>query len=1053
MNFDRTAFEELRSDRLAYVDGLRRNKGFEAGILKLLTQLYPDNAHFIYELLQNAEDAKASHARFRLSNDALVFEHDGARLFSARDVESLTSIGDSTKADSPTEIGKFGVGFKAVFAYTKTPEIHSGEYHFRINDLVVPELLPPSRVSADEFSTKFIFPFDHARKSAKQAAFEIAETLIALEDATLLFLSNIGRITYVLSDGSKGHLVRILPPDLQLAGSKGEQIEVSVQSPGNEPYKTDWLRYRNTVAIKDEGESKDCTVAVAFRLAEVEGANKKSRWKIATLNTGGVFIYFKADKETSNLHFHMHAPFASTVARDSVRDTVGNKQLLSALAELSAKSMEDLRDRDLLTVAALEVLPIDDDNLSDFYDTVRVCLLEAFKSQDLVPTKSGSHKKSGNLFRGPSDIVNLIDDADLNTLTGDKWAPPLWAANPPQINQRADKFLDALKIDGWEWGELCAAFNCESRTLISEEDTARPERLKIWLETKNDAWLQRLYALLHDAMTRHYNQLQVSNLSLVRVETRPGVRMVKPADAFFPPPDEALERQDVLLVRSETYSFGKSGPQKTAARSFLEKVGVRIFDEETEIKTVLDMYESETSPDQKSHMEHVRRFTAFHKAFPEKARIFRGKKIFLGQMDDSESDLELCAAKDLFLDDPFVVTGLSGIVDRSEKRGLWIGYEKLGAKKAFVDLVKALGIQTELQIEEVETGGNKNRKSLRFDYISGARWTYTAIDEDWAINNIKNFATKPTTEGSRILWNTVTKADPKVLKAKFRPNKTYPVRESNSQLICWLKDNAWIPDVNGTFRKPQDISRGTIAHGFVYDDRNGLLTAIGFEAAIQRQTEDYKRKDQAAREIGFKNLDDAVKISEAFRAFGLDTSQVVALFAQYSAKPEQPEEAVSNPGRRRKGVLEHRDNAPENEAVKRERSIQPNLTNVVAQAKAYLRAKYTNANRQMVCQVCQNEMPFKLVSGEYYFEAIQILKGLPQHYYENRLALCPTCAAMYQYAGSNNADNLRKAISSVDADQVGSKTEVSLFLAGEKRMLHFVGTHLFDLQVVLEKED
>ena len=163
MTFDKSAFDQLRSDRTAYVDGLRRNKGFEAGILRLLTQLYPDNAHFIYELLQNAEDAKASHARFRLTKESLIFEHDGSRLFSARDVESITSIGDSTKADSPTEIGKFGVGFKAVFAYTQTPEVYSGEYHFRISDLVVPELLPSSNLGADGFRTKFVFPFDHPK--------------------------------------------------------------------------------------------------------------------------------------------------------------------------------------------------------------------------------------------------------------------------------------------------------------------------------------------------------------------------------------------------------------------------------------------------------------------------------------------------------------------------------------------------------------------------------------------------------------------------------------------------------------------------------------------------------------------------------------------------------------------------------------------------------------------------------------------------------------------------------------------------------------------------
>ena len=81
-----------------------------------MTELYPENAHFIYELLQNAEDAQASVVWFRVADDNLTFEHDGKKLFNSKNVESITSIGVSPKRDDPTSIGKFGVGFKAVFA-------------------------------------------------------------------------------------------------------------------------------------------------------------------------------------------------------------------------------------------------------------------------------------------------------------------------------------------------------------------------------------------------------------------------------------------------------------------------------------------------------------------------------------------------------------------------------------------------------------------------------------------------------------------------------------------------------------------------------------------------------------------------------------------------------------------------------------------------------------------------------------------------------------------------------------------------------------------------
>ena len=1048
MSLDNAAFQLLRSNRLAYVDGLRRNSGFEAGILRLLTQLYPDNAHFIYELLQNAEDAKASHARFSLAKKSLVFEHDGSRLFSARDVESITSIGDSTKADSPTEIGKFGVGFKAVFAYTQTPEISSGEFHFRIRDLVVPELLESSYRGANGFKTKFVFPFNHQKKSRQEAAAEIAVALQGLDDATLLFLSNICRISYVLPDGSKGQLERLLPTSLQQAGSKGEHIEVRIQSPAGEPRSSHWLRYHNVVPIDDDSTRKDCTVSVAFGLEEADGRSGKSGWRVVPRSPGRVCIYFPADKETSNLRFHLHAPFASTVARDSVRDTPGNHQLLAGLAALAAQSMEDIRDRGFLKVAALEALPNNDDNLSTFYVPVRTRIYDAFKLMPLVPTKSGAHGAAKNLFRGPSDIVNLLDDEDLLTLTGGRRSGPLWCANAPQLNQRADKFLDALGIARWGWMEL-------GRVLPYGkifEESAAPVDIERLIGSKMDSWLLRFYAVLHEATTRHRVGISVEDLALVRVNSKTGVRMVKPSEAFFPLAARAPLPEEVFVVKPEVYNDSSFTGQSQAARQFLEANGVRVFDEAADVARLADTYSRGSFPDRNTHLLHMRRFLAFLKSNPDKADALKGKRIFLGQNPSAQTVLQWCEPGELLLDLPSNPTGLANCSETIGKRLLWSGYEALNLGGAFVEFVGALGVQTDLPIVWSSTNGNPARNQLRADYLQArVRWTDSAKDEDWTITHIDAFVQNPKIESSRLIWTALTSALPKVAKARFRPNQQYAVREADSQLICWLKGNAWIPDANGTFHRPQDISRGQLPPEFRFDDRNGLLSAIGFEEAIKRQSDEFKRKDLLAREFGFDGVEDATAIAKAMHESGMEVKTVLAWFKQHAARPEQPEEKVLSPARRREGVMEHRAYAPERSAVQRERSIQRNLSGVVAEAKAYLRAKYTNANGQMVCQACSNEMPFKFRTGEYYFEAVQVLKRLAKHFFENRLALCPTCAAKYQYARGSTDEDIREAILAVDGEEVGARAAVSVVLAGEPCTVYFVGTHFFDLQVILEK--
>jgi hypothetical protein len=340
---------------------------------------------------------------------------------------------------------------------------------------------------------------------------------------------------------------------------------------------------------------------------------------------------------------------------------------------------------------------------------------------------------------------------------------------------------------------------------------------------------------------------------------------------------------------------------------------------------------------------------------------------------------------------------------------------------------------------------------LHEDYLaSGVRESGYSKNEDWTIDGIDVLVRSPTIGNSRILWSTLIRANSAVALARYRPNLQYKTRQTDSQLVHFLKNHAWIPDSEGSFHFPKDIGRGQLPLGFIYDDRNGLLTAIGFEASIQRQTEEYQRKDVAAKEFGFDGLDAASEIAEALRKSGMGPKAAAELILQNSARPEQPEEEVRNPSRRRRGVLEHRENAPTKEAVRRERSIQSNVQGVVAEAKAYLRAKYTNGQGQMVCQVCRNEMPFKLGTGEHYFEAVQAIRGLSQNYYENRLALCPTCAAMYQYARSCTDTELKDRVEAIDDETAGLSVDLDVVLAGLTRKIRFVGTHFFDLSVVLD---
>lgn len=146
---DEIYFEALSKDREESADMLE--KPSMRGIKNSVVEKYSDQAHFIYELLQNADDAKATTARFVLEPNRLIFAHNGTRHFSVSDptkeeedsasgylgdINAITSIANSNKTEA--SIGKFGVGFKAVFQYTTTPQIYDPEFRFKIERFIVP---------------------------------------------------------------------------------------------------------------------------------------------------------------------------------------------------------------------------------------------------------------------------------------------------------------------------------------------------------------------------------------------------------------------------------------------------------------------------------------------------------------------------------------------------------------------------------------------------------------------------------------------------------------------------------------------------------------------------------------------------------------------------------------------------------------------------------------------------------------------------------------------------------------------------------------------------
>ena len=273
---------------------------------KLLPHRYGDRTHFIYELLQNAEDALARRSgwtgprsvHFHISPVELRVRHFGLP-FDEADVRSICGIGESTKDPGLTEIGRFGIGFKSVYAFTDRPEVHSGEEHFAIEHYVLPAQAPELVPRAAE-ETVFVLPL---RSPAD--AVEIRGAVRRLAPRALLFLREIEEIEWRVEDGASGLYLR----ETDSAGDGVRLVKLVGEAAGHRETEQTWLVFARALPGLPGGAERH--VEAAFRLGD-EGRPEP----VPELDTP-LFAFFPTTLPTG-LRFRIQGPFRTTLARDNV---------------------------------------------------------------------------------------------------------------------------------------------------------------------------------------------------------------------------------------------------------------------------------------------------------------------------------------------------------------------------------------------------------------------------------------------------------------------------------------------------------------------------------------------------------------------------------------------------------------------------------------------------------------------------------------------------------------------------------------------------------------
>lgn len=465
-------------------------------ILKIIINQYSDRTHFIYEILQNAEDAGASQIRFHLTENALEIYHNG-RPFDEKDIEGVCGIANGTKEDG-TRIGHFGIGFKSVYCYTEIPKIYSGSYHFEICSQLFPQEIVKLQGLSNQ-DTGIVLPFNRVDVPAKIAYDEIKEALIKrITSDSILMLNNIEKVSIEI-DGFENE-IEIIKQKSKIGDiACGSVCAVGVAQIANKGKKNEEGIYRDFLLFTD---NKKESSAIVFRVGGKDGR------EIIPIKNSKVYAYFPTARE-SHQNFYIHAPFDTTPARDNFKEGSDygkhNIELIENICDIITDSLIWMRDNNYLSLSSFNtVFPIYEYDKTDIlYGIYENSIAIVNSGFEILPTNiQGTYKAVEDIcVPQAANIVDVFSDDDLHQLLDHQ---KYWIAKEIVFERYSElrRFLKEnfeLKIIDWP-------------ALVLKMDA-------FFLKQKKIGWMERLMGTIESysrksAYDSHF--INVSRIPLVR---------------------------------------------------------------------------------------------------------------------------------------------------------------------------------------------------------------------------------------------------------------------------------------------------------------------------------------------------------------------------------------------------------------------------------------------------------------------------------------------------------------------------------------------------------
>lgn len=1029
--------------------------------LERIIQLYTDRSHFVYELLQNAEDAEAKCIRFVQYSDRLEVLHDG-KPFTSKNLQGLCDIGKSDKVDNLNQIGEFGVGFKSVFGICDTVLLYSDPSHFRnadIGDAIpfsveITDFTSPKDIAYRplnrSYTTRFVFPYTVGRtfsgfKTVEELNRTLSSKLQNLGITTLLFMKNLELIEYEIRLGGKSvegqYLLEknTINDHCSLVSALG--LLDTVNGKGKKTEEISYLKFSRAI-----DSSSQRTVDIAFPVV----INEAGEYVCQRPNNPYISVYFPTETE-SKLGFIVQGPYRTTPNRSSIpADEEDNIRLANETALLLRESILELRDTGKLNMSFVKALPLSVrsfDNYALFrplYEMVR----NLFVKDNIIPCRNGGYVTAEHaIIARQEKLASLFSDDLLTKLIHDGakyfWLPTYLT----ETNREYETVYKYLTVD-------------LKITVIRPEDlrtyfAANPK----FLPQQTEDWLVELYSILENvgaAFSKARNETNMLTANIIKTSTGEFVAAYRKTEnkQYIPNvflPSKKIRSADIHFVDAKIYN---------RCRHFFDDILQLQQPNEYEffVSDIKRRYSGSYKLEEVQHIADLKQLHKYLQYEEYKGEILRIiKDIFVIRCNDGI--LRNAFSSRIFFPESKSGINIEGYLMNITKNVFFVDLDFYSNYDVTVDMLSAIGVlDSILYNHNVVKGqydlGNHRGRMPEWWTAGDFRWKLTI---EYLKEALKYIADHPEARDSIIKSKTIlailleneTKVCGTVHIGGTTPNKEHEPCE----LIHVLRGEH-IRDWNGKWLYTESMELVSHKHISKHDISTAVYGKVKQDSIIYellgfRKT-DSDEVDELKKIVPQKQLD-AYFEDELRRRFGLSSADLADHFETGSVATvlsSSNEVALPFPAARVKNWEALRKHAAEMlifaDPVKYDYAVRRiRVSNHDKEARAYLRNLYRyDGQYRYACQMCHDSCAD--------IEAVQIFNNPEAELDPMNICLCPNCAAVYRRIRGNTAemDLFRNKILAVKEQEMTGSQHVVIEV--DSQSLWFTQIHVAEIQALLQ---